>query len=80
MWQVAQSQSDTLVFHDNDEAGHYLNLLGGEMGGVQKIARIVGGRKLYFVHRSRFQELCDGFWCIQHLVYDHQRLAMYCAA
>jgi hypothetical protein len=65
-WQ--NTKSDTLAFHSKSEADRYLQLLGGEDGGAQLVARIVGDRTLYFVHRCRTQELCDGLWPIQHYV------------
>lgn len=67
---------DTLIFTDNSEATHYFEQLGGSEC-ANKFVDIVGGRKLYFVERHRQSPLKDGFFPIQHIIYDKQRLALY---
>jgi hypothetical protein len=67
---------DTLIFTDNDEAMHYYEQLGGKEH-AEHFVDVVGGRKLYFVTRNRQTLLKDGFFPIQHIVYDKQRMALY---
>lgn len=67
---------DTLIFTDNSEAMHYYEQLGGKEH-AEHVCDIVGGRKLYFVTRNRQALLKDGFFPIQHIVYDKQRMALY---
>ena len=67
---------DTLIFTDNDEAMHYFQQLGGKEH-ADYYADMIGERKLYFVTRNRETPLKDGFFPIQHIVYDKQRMALY---
>jgi hypothetical protein len=70
-------KNDTLIFTDNDEAQHYFKQLGGKKHGAEYFPDVIGGRKLHFVTRSRQTPLADGFYPIQHLIYDQQRMALY---
>ena len=69
-------KNDTLIFTDNNEAMHYYEQLGGKKH-AEHFCDIVGGRKLYFVTRNRQTPLKDGFFPIQHIVYEKQRMALY---
>ena len=66
------TKSHALLFQDASEARHYQDSIGGE-----RFLRRLGEHSYHIVTRSRQTALCDGFYPLQHMIYDMQRLALY---
>jgi len=62
------TSESTLLFRDATEARHFKAQFIGT--GSQLVARTVGDEVLYFVHHCLKAELVDGFYPVQHWVYD----------
>jgi hypothetical protein len=65
----------TLLFRREAEALHLLRVL--EPLGAQLLMLSVGEERLYFVHIETRTPLGEGFYPIQHVVYDINRLRLY---
>jgi hypothetical protein len=66
------TKSHALLFEDASEAHHYRDSIGGEC-----FQRRLNGHDFRIVTRSRRAALCDGFYPVQLMIYDMQRLALY---
>jgi hypothetical protein len=72
------TSESTLLFRDAAEARHFKAQFIGT--GSQLVARTVGDEVLYFVHHCLKAELVDGFYPVQHWVYDWVRRALFLRA